>query len=93
MKRVLFFAIVVMFLFAACSPSLPADGETVSWDRAIELLRGGHVIMVVQLHSEEVRLTLTNGVVVSTVGPYIDAIFDEVQACGQPCADIVLAME
>lgn len=93
MKPITTFALVVVLLLAACSPALPADGETISWSHAVELLNAGQVTMVVQLHSGEVHLTLTNDAQVSTQSPYLDAIFDEVQACGEPCADIVLAME
>ena len=93
MKKLLSFIFLSLFLLAACSPALPTDGATVPWDQAVELLRSGHVTMVAELHSGDVQLTLDNGAVVHTVGPYLDAIFDEVQACGAPCADIVLAME
>lgn len=93
MRRTLSLFAVLAFILCACAPSLPADGTTISWAQAVDLLRGGHVTMVAQLHSGEVHLTLTNDAVVSTMSPYPDAIFDEVQACGQPCANIVLAME
>jgi hypothetical protein len=94
MKRLLSLLVFASFLLTACAPAaLPRDGATISWAQAFDLLRGGHVTMVAQLHSGEVRLTLTNGAEVNTMSPYLDAIFDEVQACGAPCADIVLAME
>lgn len=95
MKKLLSLILLGLFVSAACAPAagLPADGEHISWERAVELLNSGAVTMVAQLHSGEVRLTLTNGAEVSTVGPYLDAIFDEVQKCGAPCANIVLAME
>ncbi|MCL5429283.1 MAG: hypothetical protein M1347_05720 [Chloroflexi bacterium] len=93
MKRILKFALVIIFLLAACSPALPADGQTISWGHAIELLYDGRVTAVVQLHSLEVRLTLRSGVTVITAEPTIDAIFDEIQRCGAPCANIVQAME
>lgn len=94
MKKQYFHVIAIVLLLAACSPALPADGEIISWDYAIELLVGGHVTMVAELHSGEVQLTLTNGSTVRTLeSPYSGAIFDEVQACGQPCADVVIAME
>jgi hypothetical protein len=49
--------------------------------------------MVVQAHSLEVTMTLKNGATVKTIEPYIDAIFEEIQACGAPCANIVQATE
>ena len=93
MKTKLLFPLVVLLALAACSPALPADGAAVPWDQAVELLRSGHVTMVAELHSGDVQLTLDNGAVVHTVGPYSGAIFEEIQACGAPCAGIVQAME
>lgn len=94
MTRILSLFIFLAFTLTACSPAeLPMDGARVSWEQAINLLHSGQVTMVAQLHSGEVRITLVNGAEVSTTSPYPDAIFDEVQACGAPCADIVLAME
>jgi hypothetical protein len=94
MARKLSLFIVLIFVLASCAPAnLPPDGTTIPWAQAVELLHNGQVTMVAQLHSGEVRLTLFNGAEVSTTSPYLDAIFDEVQACGEPCADIVLAME
>lgn len=93
MKKLLSFIFLSLFLLAACSPALPADGAAIPWDQAVELLRSGHVTMVAELHSGDVQLTLDNGAVVHTVGPYSGAIFEEIQACGAPCAGIVQAME
>ncbi len=93
MKKLLTPVLLILFLLAACSPVLPTEGATIPWDQAVELLRSGDVTMVAQLHSGDVSLTLDNGAVVHTVGPYLDAIFDEIQACGAPCANIVQAME
>jgi hypothetical protein len=93
MQKLTFALLLSLFLLSACAPVLPTDGATVPWDQAVELLRSGQVTMVVQLHSGDVSLTLDNGAVVHTVGPHMDAIFAEIQACGSPCADIVQAME
>jgi hypothetical protein len=93
MSRHLLLFAVLAFVFAACASSLPVDGATIRWSDAVDLLHDGHVIGVTQLHSLTVYLSLTNGAEAQTVEPYIDAIFDEVQACGQPCAGIALATE
>ncbi|MEX2144407.1 MAG: hypothetical protein WD740_07415 [Anaerolineales bacterium] len=93
MKKIRSLALFTLLILAACSPVLPADGAIIPWDQAVELLRSGQVTMVVQLHSGDVSLTLDNGAVVHTVGPHLDAIFAEIQACGAPCADTVQAME
>jgi hypothetical protein len=94
MKPIISLLLFLSFLLSSCAPAaLPANGAAITWAQVVDLLRGGHVTMVAQLHSGEVRLTLTNGAEVSAMSPYMDAIFDEVQACGAPCADIVLAME
>ena len=94
MSRKLSLFVALAFVLAACSPApLPPDGATIPWTQAIDLLHDGQVTQVTQLHSMVVYLTLRNGAEVETVEPYIDAIFDEVQACGAPCANIVLATE
>lgn len=93
MQKLIFAFLLSLFLLSACSPALPADGAAIPWDQAVELLRSGHVTMVAELHSGDVQLTLDNGAVVHTVGPYSGAIFEEIQACGAPCAGIVQAME
>jgi hypothetical protein len=59
----------------------------------VEILNTGEVEMVAQLHSLEVILTLKNGTEIRTVEPIIDAIFEEVEKCGQPCSQILLATE
>lgn len=93
MKRLLLLAILLMFVLSACAPALPGDGATISWQAAISLLNDGQVTMVFQAHSLEVTMTLKNGATVKTLEPYIDAIFEEIQACGAPCAGIAQATE
>jgi len=94
MKRLLPLLALGLFVLAACAPTvLPEDGARISWTQAVDLLRAGQVSGVAQLHNLTVYLSLKNGAEVQTVEPYIDAIFDVVQACGQPCANITLATE
>jgi hypothetical protein len=82
-----------ILLLAACVPALPRDGEVISWDRAVQLLNSGAVTQVIQAHSLEVTLTLTNGAQVTTIEPSIDEIFREIEKCGAKCAGIVQATE
>ena len=94
MKKTFAILFVGLLLLTACAPTaLPADGETISWERAVELLNSGHVTMVIQAHSLDVTLVLDNGATVHTVEPHIDAIFQEIQECGAPCANIAQATE
>lgn len=94
---------LILALLAACSPSagtkennipdpLPC-GEEVEWDIAVNILNQGDVEQVVQLHSLEVTLILKDGCEIKTVEPMIDDIFKEVERCGAPCADMILATE
>ncbi len=62
-------------------------------ETAVEILNTEEVEMVAQLHSLEVILTLKDGTEIRTVEPTIDAIFQEVQKCGQLCSQIVLGTE
>ena len=84
-----------MVVLSGCStPEITtAYPEEVPWETAIEILNSGEVFSVVQLHSLVVTLTLMDGTEVKTIEPMIDAIFQEVEKCGSPCEDIILATE
>jgi len=73
---------------------IPEDEEArIPWAEAQELIRSGQVVQVTQLHSLEVTLELASGRRLVTTEPEIDAVFDVADACGEPCAEIVLATE
>lgn len=95
MRRILFFIVPLAILLAACAPSasLPADGATIEWDQAVEILYSGDVAQIFQTHALEVTLTLEDGRQLHTIEPHIDAIFQEIEACGPPCANILMATE
>ena len=86
----------IALLVSACGGSrvepIPYPSK-VDWETAVEILNTGEVEMVAQLHSLEVILTLKDGTEICTVEPTIDAIFQEVQKCGQLCSQIVLGTE
>jgi hypothetical protein len=67
--------------------------EEVDWETAVEILNSGNVEMVVQTHSLDVTLVMKDGSAIHTVEPQIDAIFAEIERCGEPCGQIVLATE
>lgn len=94
--RALSAVLVIAVTLSACSATqtdpAPYPGE-VDWETAIEILNSGEVEMVAQLHNLEVYLTLNDGTEIRTIEPAIDAIFHEVQKCGEPCSQIVLATE
>lgn len=92
MKKILSLVLLGLFVLTACAPAY-TEGQVISWEQAVDLLHSGQVTMVIQLHSMEVQLTLRSGVTVKTTEPTIDAIFEEIQACGAPCANIVQATE
>lgn len=82
-------------LLAACGGAVdatPQDRE-VSWEEAIEILNGGEVIGVYQLHSREVTLQMEDGSWIKTMEPHLDDIFSEVVKCGAVCEGITLATE
>jgi|GEM_PF-1923209 len=75
-------------------PPVPTSyPNEVDWGTAVEILNTGEVEVVTQLHSLDVTLTMKDGAEIHTVEPGIDAIFQEVERCGQPCAEIVVATE
>ena len=93
--------LVLTVILAACSSNieptpLPGDdgypGE-VSWEEAVELLYTGDVVGVTQLHNLTVTLEMDDGSLVKTIEPEIDAIFYEIEKCGQPCEGMWLATE
>jgi hypothetical protein len=98
MKKIGFILLLVSVLLAACTRSEELASPTplpdeIPWADAVSLLKTGEVAQVVQLHNLTVTLTLKDGQRVKTVEPVIDAIFDAVQRCGAPCANIILATE
>lgn len=88
----LFCALLVTGCGGTQAEPTPYPSE-VDWETAVEILNTGDVEMVAQFHSLEVTLTLKDGTEIHTVEPTIDAIFDEVANCGQPCSQILLATE
>jgi hypothetical protein len=70
-----------------------AHPSEVDWEAAVEILKTGEVEMVTQLHNLDVFLTLKDGTEIKTVEPRIDAVFEEIDKCGQPCSQILLATE
>jgi len=46
------------------------------------------VMSIFQSHHLDVALSLKNGTVMTTKEPTIDAIFHEIQKCGDPCHNI-----
>jgi uncharacterized protein YcfL len=88
-------ALVLAVLLAGCGSANDAytQDQTVSWEDAVEILNSGEVVTVVQLHSLQVTLELSNGSRITTTEPHIDDIFDEVEQCGSPCRGIVLVTE
>ena len=94
--RLLLVCLLFALLASSCAGTqvepTPYPSE-VNWETAIEILNSGEVEMVAQLHSLDVYLTLKDGSEIHTVEPSIDAIFQEVELCGQPCREIILATE
>jgi hypothetical protein len=98
MRRILYFILTMTILLAACQSApteFPALDNTplIEWEEALDWLYAGQVTRVIQTHSLDVYLTLEDGRNLRTVEPYIDAIFEEIAACGAPCSDIVIATE
>ena len=92
------FALLGIVLLVSCGgagtevPPTPYP-EGVNWETAVEILNSGDVEMVVQLHSLDVTFTMKDGSEIQTVEPTIDAIFAEIEKCGQPCSQIAVATE
>ena len=67
--------------------------DEVPWELAVEILNRGEVESIFQLHNLTVTLVLKDGAKIKTNEPVIDAVFDEINKCGQPCSSIMIATE
>lgn len=103
MIRQLTALVFIMFTLAMASCSLkaiasptpipsPFPGQ-VGWNTAVDIIHSGQVEMVVQLHSLDVTLILKDGTEIHTIEPTIDAVFQEIDKCGLPCNEIIIATE
>lgn len=100
--RMLLALVVGALMLSACAdlplgnttePSpVPCDSD-IGWEAAVDLVGSGRVAEIYQTHSLDVTLVLDDGCTVHTVEPVIDDIFHEVEKCGEPCSEIILATE
>lgn len=98
MKKTIITLLLVTLFLTACNAGKAVETITplpdrVDWPTAITLLQTGQVEQAMQAHNLTVTLTLKDGQQVTTIEPVIDAIFDEIQSCGAPCSNIILATE
>jgi hypothetical protein len=75
------------------NPPTTGDSSVITWDKAVELINSGDVKQVSQTHSLDVTLDMINGEVYKTIEPSIDEVFKVIDACGDPCKDMILATE
>lgn len=69
------------------------DENFISWSEALSLLNNDKVELVGQSHSLDVYLSLTDGTNLVTKEPYIDAIVDEIEKCGEVCKNMPINSE
>lgn len=93
LRQVVGSMLFVVLLFGCGGPTATPDPSEVDWDTAVEILNAGEVERVTQLHSLDVTLTMKDGTEIHTVEPSIDAVFQAIEECGQPCSQVVLATE
>lgn len=65
----------------------------ITWEEAVRILNEGQVASVSQSHNLDVILYLKDGTIINTKEPNMDDIIIEVQKCGEPCKDILIATE
>lgn len=86
--------LALLLLTVGCAKTSPTPYPSdVDWDTAVEILYTGDVEMVMQAHSLDVTLIMKDGSEIHTVEPSIDAIFAEIDQCGKPCSEIIMATE
>lgn len=103
-KQGLFFVASIFLLLAALvlsacntgnttNPPIASDPTVVEWETAVEWIMQGNVKQVSQTHSLEVYLDMKSGEQYKTTEPAIDDVFKVIEACGDPCKDMILATE
>src|SRR3989449_9805660 len=94
MRKRFWVLVLSLLIFAASALAYfpltqqPSNRYSVSWENAITVLNTGHVMRVFQSHHLDVTLSLKGGTVITTKEPTIDAIFHEIQKCGDLCQSI-----
>lgn len=78
---------------ASTGPHAATDSPAIPWEDAERLILSGEVAQIFQLHSLDVMLILRDGRRLTTVEPRIDAVFEVVDRCGDPCNQMLLATE
>ncbi|PIR87557.1 MAG: hypothetical protein COU10_04090 [Candidatus Harrisonbacteria bacterium CG10_big_fil_rev_8_21_14_0_10_45_28] len=74
--------------------NLTTSGDaSVSWTRAIKILRSGEVDSVSQSHKLKVVLIMKNGDKITTTEPSIDEIITQIELCKNTCSQILIATE
>jgi len=94
MRKRFWVLVLSLLIFAASALAYfpltqkPSNRHSVSWENAITILNTGQVMSVFQSHHLDVTLSLKSRTVMTTKEPTIDAIFHEIQKCGDPCHNI-----
>ncbi len=83
---------ITAFLLNACT-SANGQSSELSWAEAETLILSGDVWQIAQTHDLEVTLYLGDGQIITTMEPYLDAVFQVVADCGDPCTQIVMVTE
>jgi len=65
----------------------------VPWDEAQQMILAGEVGQVTQLPSLQVTLLMKDGRRLVTYEPEIDDVLEVLEACGEPCSEVVFATE
>ena len=74
--------------------NLTTNGDaSVSWQKAIKILRSGEVDSINQFHNLKVVLVMKNGDKITTTEPSIDEIITQVDLCQDTCSTIRIATE
>ena len=93
------FLLLAALVLSACNTgnatNTPTAGDptVITWDAAVDLIKEGNVKQVFQTHSLDVTLDMKSGEQYKTTEPSIDDVFKVIDACGNPCKDMLLATE
>jgi hypothetical protein len=93
------FLLLAALVLSACNtgnttnPPIASDPTVVEWETAVEWIMQGNAKQVSQTHSLDVYLDMKSGEQYKTTEPAIDDVFKVIEACGDPCKDMILATE
>lgn len=69
------------------------EDNYIEWKEAVEIVKHGKVVTVMQDHSRVVSIILKDGSHFVTLEPSIDDVYEAIEQCGKKCNEIAIWTE